>query len=68
MLGGDSFFLVDCLGMEDPFREDVFPIIFSLHALGDNSSVLSLQLLEYKQHLGGEGCNIPNFSFNKLEY
>ena len=24
--------------------------------------VLSLQLLEDKQHLGGEDCNVPNFS------
>ena len=37
MLGGDSFCMDDCLGMEDPFGEDVFPKNFSLHALGATS-------------------------------
>ena len=32
------------------------------------SSVLSLQLLEDKQHLGGEDCNIPKFAHSNLEY
>ena len=67
MLGGDSFCMDDCLGMEDPLGKDVFPIHFSLHALGGNFSILSLQFLEDKQHLGGEDCNNLTFSCSKLE-
>ena len=32
------------------------------------SSVLSLWLLEDKQHLGGEDCNIKKIACSKLEY
>ena len=28
---------------------------------GGEICVLSMQLLEEKQHVGGEDCNIPNF-------
>ena len=68
MLGGDSFCMDDCLGMEDPLGKDVFPIHFNLDALGGKFSVLSLQLLKDKQHFRGEDCNIPKFACSKLEY
>ena len=32
------------------------------------SSVLSLQFLEDKQHLGGEDCNVPKFAHSNLEH
>ena len=49
-------------GMEDIHEERCSSTYFRLHALGGDSSVLSLQFLEEKQHLGGEDCNIPSFS------
>ena len=34
---------------------------------GGDNFVLSMQLLEGKQHVGGEDCNVPNFSL-KLKW
>ena len=59
MLGGNSFCMDDCLG-DGGFTWGKFSSThFRLHALSGDFPVLSLQLLEDKQHLGGEDCNIP---------
>ena len=65
---GDSFCMANGLEMEDSHKEDVPQTIHILHALRGGFSVLSFQLLEDKQHLGGEDCNVPKFSCRKLEH
>ena len=67
MLGGNSFCMDDCLGMGASYGDGRSHFISDLMPQ-EGPSVLSLQLLEDKQHLGGEDCNIPKFSYNKLEY
>ena len=66
MVGGDSFCMDDWLGMEDPLGKRCFPNTFQSPCLGGKSSVVSLQLLEDKQHLGGEDCNIPKNCMQKI--
>ena len=67
MLEGNSFCLDDLLGRGDSYGDGKSQFI-STHMPQEGPSVLSLYFLEEKQHLGGEDCNIPKFSFNKLEY
>ena len=61
MLGGNSLCMDDFLGMgasygggRSQFISDLMP--------PEGPSVLSLQFLEDKQHLGGEDCNIPTLA------
>ena len=62
MLEGDSSCMDDSLGVEVLHGNVSSQKNFRLHALGGNFSVLSLQVLEDKQHLGGEDCNIPTLA------
>ena len=41
---------------------EMFLTIFQTPCLDGDFPVLSLQLLGDKQHLGGEDCNVSNFS------
>ena len=64
MLEGDSSCMDDSLGVEVLHGNDSSQTHFRLHALGGKFSFMSLQLLEDKQHLGGEDCNIPTLACN----
>ena len=62
MLESDSSCMDDSLGVE-VLHGMIFPQThFRLHAFGGSFSVLSLQLLEDKQHLGGEDCDISTLA------
>ena len=58
MLGGSSFCMDDCLGMGASYGDGRSQLISDLMPQ-EGPSFLSLLLLEDKQHLGGEDCNIP---------
>ena len=62
MLEGNSSSMDDSLGVEVSHGNDSSQTHFRLHALGGSLSILSLQLLEDKQHSGGEDCNIPTLA------
>ena len=59
MLGGNSLCMDNFLGDGGFIWGRCSSTYFRLHALGGGSLVLSLQLLEGKQHLGGEDYNVP---------
>ena len=66
MLGGNSFYMDDCLGDGGSTLGRCFSTHFRLHALGGDFPILSLQFLEDKQHLGGEDCNVPKISMKLI--
>ena len=65
MLEGNSFCMNDCLGMGDSYGDGRSQFI-SAHIPQEGPSVLSLRLLEDKQHLGGEDCNVPKISIELI--
>ena len=65
MLEGNSFCMDDCLGMGDSYGDGRSQFI-SAHMPQEGPIVLSLQLLEDKQHLGGEDCNVPKISMKLI--
>ena len=65
-MGGNSFCMGDCLGMECSYGDGRSQFISALMPQ-EGPSVISLQLLDDKQHLGGEDCNFPNISIELIE-
>ena len=59
--------LEDILMMQhlDPWENSSYEVLQGRRGF---SLVLSLQLLEDKQHLGGEDCNVPKFAHSNLEH
>ena len=58
MLGGNSFCMDDCLGMGASYGDGRSRFISDL-MVQEGPSVLSLQLLEDKQHLEGRNVIFP---------
>ena len=65
MLGANSFCMGDFLGMGDSYGDGRSQLLSALMPQ-EGPSVLSLQLLEDKQHLGGEDCNVPKISMKLI--